>query len=87
MRAEWVADNRVDLGGLDAARTSEDDIDAHFLASAVLRCAIEGTSLADRDWIDPVVEGSMLLAGPVDPEGKAGKLGAGPDRRVTYPKR
>ena len=29
----------------------------------------------------------MLLAGPVDPEGKAGKLRAGLGRRVTYPKR
>lgn len=87
VRAEWVVDNRVDLGGLDAARASEDDFDAHFMASAVLRCVIEGTPLADRDWIDPVVEGSMLLAGPVDPEGKAGNLSAGPGRRVTYPTR
>lgn len=87
VRAEWVAGNRVDLGGLDAARASEDDFDAHLMASAVLRCAIEGSSLGDRDWIDPVVEGSMLLAGPVDPEAKAGKLNAGPGRCVTSPKR
>ena len=76
VRAEWVVNNRVDFGGLDAARASEDDFDAHFMASAVLRCVIEGTALADRDWIDPVVEGSMLLAGPVDPEGKVKKMSA-----------
>ena len=50
-RAEWMTDNRVDLGGLDAARASGDDFDAHLMASAVLRCVIEGTALADRDWM------------------------------------
>ena len=66
-QAEWVDVNRVDLGELGPVRASDDDFDAHITAAAVLRCFIEDIPLANRDWIDPDVEGSMLLAGAVDP--------------------
>ena len=73
-QAEWVADNSVDLGELGPSRASDDDFDAHITAAAVLRCMIEGAPLVDSDWVDAEVEGSMLLAGPVDPRCKARKL-------------
>ena len=73
-RAEWVANNGVDLGELGPVRASEDAFDAHFTAAAVLRCVVEGVSLADENWIDAEVEGSMLLAGSVNPEARTGCL-------------
>ena len=73
-RAEWVFANDVDLGDLDAARADEDNFDALFTAAAVLRCQLEDRPLADREWIDPVAEGSMLLAGPVCPGGRTRAL-------------
>ncbi len=73
-RASWVRENRADLGDLDAARASEDDFDALFTAAGVLRCAIEGLPIVFPRWIDAEVEGSMLLAGPVDPARKAARL-------------
>ena len=76
VRAGWVVRNRVDLGEFGPARDSEDDFDAHITAAAVLRCVVEGVPLADENWIDTEVKGSMLLAGPVDPKGKAKKLSA-----------
>ena len=66
-RATWIAANAVDLGDLDRAYANEDDFDAQFTAAGVLRCSVEGRDLAERPWIDPTAEGSMLLAGPVDP--------------------
>lgn len=77
MRAAWVARHRVDLGDVGPVRDSEDDFDAHITAAAVLRCVIEDVPLASRDWIDPKVEGSMLLAGPVDPASRARRLHSG----------
>lgn len=73
-KASWVRENRVNLGDLDAARASEDDFDALFTAAAVLRCAVEGLPIVFPRWIDAEVEGSMLLAGPVDPARKAARL-------------
>ena len=73
MQAEWVACHRVDLGELDSARESDDDFDAHLTAAAVMRCVIEDARLVCADWIDAEVEGSMLLAGPVDPGGGVGR--------------
>ena len=69
--AAWVKANKVDLGDIDPARDDEDDFDAHLTAAAVLRCYLEGTPVVDQEWIDTVAEGSMLLAGPVDPTLKA----------------
>lgn len=66
-RATWTTANAVDLGDLDRARANEDDFDAQFTAAGVLRCSVEGRDLVEQPWIDPTVEGSMLLAGPVDP--------------------
>ena len=66
-RAAWINANAVDLGDLDRARANEDDFDALFTAAGVLRCSVEGRDLAEQRWIDPTAEGSMLLAGPVDP--------------------
>ncbi len=68
---DWVAINRVKLCCLDGAVASEDDFDALLTAAGVLRCQLERRLLADDDWIDPKAEGSMLLAGPVDPGGRA----------------
>lgn len=65
--ARWVERERVDLGALDLPPADEDAFDSHMTAAAVLRCIIEDRPLAAPDWIDPVAEGSMLLAGPVDP--------------------
>ena len=73
-RVEWVSANNVCLGDLDPARANEDNFDALFTAAAVLRCQLEDRPLADRKWIDPVAEGSMLLAGPVCPGGKTRAL-------------
>ena len=58
-----VCANRIDLGPLDALRENDDDFDAHVTAVAFLRCIDEGREIASREWIDPVAEGSMLLAG------------------------
>ena len=69
--AAWVKAHDVDLGDLDAARDNEDDFDAHLTAAAVLRCYLEETPVVRHEWIDQVAEGSMLLAGPVDPALKA----------------
>lgn len=70
-RAAWVRDHRVDLGDLDAVRRNDDDFDACLTAAALLRCVCEQRALADLEWIDARVEGSMLLAGPVDPASPA----------------
>ena len=75
-RAAWVKANDVDLGDLALARAGEDDFDAHLTAAAVLRCVIENVPLVASDWVDGEVEGSMLLAGPVDPTRKARALKA-----------
>ena len=66
-RAVWITDHGVKLGDLDAARRNDDDFDACLTAAALLRCVREQRELADSKWIDTKVEGSMLLAGPVDP--------------------
>ena len=76
-QAAWVSDGLVDVGKLGSVRASDDDFDAHLTAAAVLRCVIEGIPLARPEWIDAEVEGSMLLAGPVDPDGKAGRQFSG----------
>ena len=72
--ANWVRDGRVKLPDLAPAQASEDDFDALFTAAAVLRCAVEGLPIVFPRWIDNRVEGSMLLAGPVDPACKAIRL-------------
>ena len=69
-QAEWVDASRIDLGDLDASRANEDDFDAHVTAAAFLRCIHEGREIASPEWIDAKAEGSMLLAGVVDPIGK-----------------
>lgn len=66
-RAQWVGGNRIDLGDLDGPRANEDDFDAHLTAAAVLRCIQEGLEIASPEWTDATAEGSMLLAGVVDP--------------------
>ena len=71
-RADWVHRHRVDLGSFHAAKANDDDFDAHFTAAAVLRCMLEGAALVDIAWTDATVEGSMLLAGPVEPDRKNG---------------
>ena len=76
-RAAWVVANDVDLGDLVLPRAGEDDFDAYLTAAAVLRCVIEDAPLVASGWIDAEVEGSMLLAGPVDPARKARALPAG----------
>ena len=65
--ARWVERKRVDLGDLAPAQADEDAFDSHVTAAAVLRCIVEDRPLVAPDCIDPVAEGSMLLAGPVDP--------------------
>jgi hypothetical protein len=45
-------------------------------AAAVLRCYLDGTPIVEEEWVDPIAEGSMLLAGPVDPNRKARALSA-----------
>ena len=71
-RADWVHRHRVDLGSFHAAKANDDDFDAHFTAAAVLRCTVEGAALVDTACTDATVEGSMLLAGPVEPDRKIG---------------
>lgn len=72
--ANWVHKSRVELPDLEPAQAGEDDFDALFTAAAVLRCAVEGLPIVFPRWIDAEVEGSMLLAGPVDPARKAARL-------------
>lgn len=67
VRTDWAKACELDLGGLAAARRNDDDFDALMTAAAVLRCGLDDIPLVDPQWIDPVAEGSMLLAGPVDP--------------------
>ena len=67
-QAQWVGANRIDLGDLDPPQVNEDDFDAHITAAAVLRCVHEGRRLADPDWIEAKAEGTMLLAGVVEPD-------------------
>ncbi len=62
-RTEWVATHEVDLV---PAREEADNFDAFFTTAALLRCRLEGRPLVDSKWICGSVEGSMLLAGPVD---------------------
>lgn len=73
-QAAWVTAFDVDIGDLQNARQTEDDFDALFTAAAVLRCYLESTPVVDPDWIDATAEGSMLLAGPVDPSRKSKAL-------------
>lgn len=77
--APWVRKYGVDLGDLEPVRADEDAFDSHFTAAAVLRCALEGRALCDREWIDNQAGGAMLLAGPVDPRRRARKLPDHPD--------
>ena len=70
--AAWVRGHGVDLGGLQRARANDDDFDALFTAAAALRCLLEGRALWRADRVDGVAEGSMLLAGVVDPVGVTG---------------
>ena len=72
--ADWVREGGVELPDLKEARADEDDFDALFTAAAVLRCAVESVPIVFPRWIDNKVEGSMLLAGPVDPARKAFRL-------------
>lgn len=67
----WVNAYDVDIGDTAPARDDEDDFDAYLTAAAVLRCYLEETPVVRHEWIDQVAEGSMLLAGPVDPALKA----------------
>jgi hypothetical protein len=73
-KAAWIDTCDADLGHLSSARRDEDDFDALLTAAAVLRCHLDGTPIVDEEWIDPVAEGSMLLAGPVDPARKSKAL-------------
>lgn len=72
--ANWVRESRVGLPDLEPAQAGEDDFDALFTAAAVLRCAVENLPIVFPQWIDSKVEGSMLLAGPVDPARNAVRL-------------
>ena len=63
----WVKSGRVELGDLDPVQADEDAFDSHMTAAAVLRSILDHRPLAAPDWIDPVAEGAMLLAGSVDP--------------------
>ncbi len=79
--SRWVREFGVDLGDLEQVRADEDAFDSHFTAAAVLRCALEGRALCDREWIDNQAGGAMLLAGPVDPRLQARSLAA---RQPTF---
>ena len=80
--AAWVNAHDADIGDLAPARRNEDDFDAHLTAAAVLRCYLEGVQVVDEEWIDQVAEGSMLLAGPVDPARKSKALSVSGNLRV-----
>lgn len=67
-KAAWVGEHGVDLGDLDLARRNDDAFDSLVTAAAALRCILEGRALCAPEWIDGEAEGSMLLAGPVDPD-------------------
>jgi 8-oxo-dGTP pyrophosphatase MutT (NUDIX family) len=63
-RARWRREIGLRLRDLDAARASEDDFDALFLATALVRLHVEGRPLAH--WlVDPVAEGGTLATGGV----------------------
>ncbi len=62
--AAWIRNAGVTLMDMTAAAENEDVFDALVTAAAVLRCAIEGSELCAHEFIDPVCEGGMLLAGP-----------------------
>lgn len=85
--AHWVCKHTVDLCNVDHAKENEDDFDALFTAAGVLRCLLEDQPLVDEKWVDRVVEGSILLAGPVHPS--VGQLSRSVNPRVhsvvSYP--
>ena len=85
--ARWVASGRVDLGDLDPVQGNEDAFDSHVTAAAVLRCILDDRPLVAPDWIDPVAEGSMLLAGPVDPALPARRFRMPPSVQGEGPRR
>ncbi|MDE0310539.1 MAG: DUF429 domain-containing protein [Acidiferrobacterales bacterium] len=64
--ANWVKDNEIELGELEALVKNDDDFDAHLTAAAAMRCVIEKRRLTSRGWIDEIAEGSMLLVGTVN---------------------
>ena len=61
----WCAPSTEQCGC--CPRCNEDEFDAFITAAAVLRCLVSGQELCDRRWVKSKTEGSMLLAGPVDP--------------------
>ena len=89
--ARWVESGRVDLGDLgplqDDTESAEDAFDSHVTAAAVMRCILDDRPLVAPDWIDPVAEGSMLLAGPVDPAPPARWFRMPPSVQTQGPRR
>ena len=77
MQVEWVRANRIELGDLGALRENEDDFDAHLTAAAALRCLNDGIEIARPEWIETEAEGSMLIAGVVDPSGGTARTVSG----------
>ncbi len=89
--ARWVESAHVDLGDLgplqDDTESAEDAFDSHVTAAAVMRCILDNRPLVAPDWIDPVAEGSMLLAGPVDPAPPSRRFRMPPSAQTQGPRR
>lgn len=64
-KLNWVNEH---LGSYDDDfRRDEDRFDSFLTAAAVVRCVLEGKPIVSPEWVECQAEGSMLLAGPVDP--------------------
>ena len=61
----WVSEH---LGSYDEQFSCDEDrFDSFLTAAAVVRCVVEGQPIVSPEWIKCRAEGTMLLAGPVDP--------------------
>lgn len=64
LRCDWISELNVSLPGVDQARSSEDDFDAFFQATALVRLIETETPLASH-LVDPRWEGGILGTGGI----------------------
>lgn len=83
--AAWVTQHQAHVGDLTEARGNEDVFDSLVTAAAILRCILEARPLCADEWVDAEAEGTMVLAGPVDPGARAERLQAEPPANARRP--
>ena len=61
--SDWIRAYEVRLPERETIVLDEDRFDAVLSTAASLRCVLEGASLFDPTWVDPVAEGGILGGG------------------------